>query len=182
MNNGRGGVLNTMLQELELITTPAEFMAWKQRQNVQMEITETDAKLLLGYIEGHGYAMGHAADGCLLRVDMESEQVEVDEYSLDDWIDTVCEWNYELILEADANRNNPKNMLDFANEQARYEKYKEDEIVLDRMFEQTKYMAPIEKLAREIAEDILAAYEHGVEKVAEQVADKIRGFQPERVR
>lgn len=167
-----------MLQEVELITTPAEFMAWKQRQNVQMKMTETDAKLLLDYIEGHGYAMGHAADGSLLRVDMKSEQAEVEAYSLDAWIDTICEWNYELILEADANRNYPKNMLDFANEQARYKKYKEDEIALDRMFEQTKYMAPIKKLAREIAEDIFATYEHGAQKVA----DKIKRFQPERVR
>lgn len=171
-----------MLQELELITTPAELMAWKQRQNVQMEMSETDAKLLLEYIEGHGYAMGHATDGSLLRVDMESEQVEVEAYSLGDWIAIICEWNYELILEADANRNHPKNLLDFANEQARYEKYKEDEIALDRMFEQTRYMAPIEKLAREIAEDVLAIYEHDAKKAAEQVEDKIKRFQPERVR
>ena len=171
-----------MVKELELITTPAEFFLWKQEQDIQMKIVESDIEVLLGYIEGHGYAMGKAPDGSLLRVDMESENIEAEKYSLDEWIDSVCEWNYELILEADANRNNPKNMIDFANEQARYEKYKEDEIVLDKLFEQTKFMAPIEKLAREIADYIVESYELGIEKVAGQVADKIRGFQPERVR
>lgn len=171
-----------MTREIELITTPQELQKWMSDNNVQMEFSSDDLEILLGYLEGHGYALAKDTNNQLVRVDMESDEMEVDEYTLDDAIDQACDWNYSLILEADENRNNPKNMIDFANEQARYEKYKQDEEILDKMFEQTKYMPPIEALARKIATEVLETYELGVEKVVQTVTEQIRGFQPERVR
>lgn len=171
-----------MTREIELITTPQELQNWMSDNDVQMEFSSDDLEILLGYLEGHGYALAKDTNNQLVRVDMESDEMEVDEYTLDDAIDQVCDWNYSLILEADENRNNPKNMIDFANEQARYEKYKQDEEILDKMFEQTKFMPPIEALARKIAAEVLETYELGVEKVVQTVTDQIRGFQPERVR
>lgn len=171
-----------MTREIELITTPQELQKWMSDSNVQMEFSSDDLEILLGYLEGHGYALAKDTNNQLVRVDMESDEMEVDEYTLDDAIDQVCGWNYSLILEADENRNNPKNMIDFANEQARYEKYKQDEEILDKMFEQTKFMPPIEALARKIAAEVLETYELGVEKVVQTVTEQIRGFQPERVR
>ena len=171
-----------MTREIELITTPQELQKWMSDSNVQMEFSSDDLEILLGYLEGHGYALAKDANNQLVKVDMESDEMEVDEYTLDDAIDQACDWNYSLILEADENRNNPKNMIDFANEQARYEKYKQDEEILDKMFEQTKFMPPIEALARKIAAEVLETYELGVEKVVQTVTDQIRGFQPERVR
>lgn len=171
-----------MTREIELITTPQELQKWMSDSNVQMEFSSDDLEILLGYLEGHGYALAKDTNNQLVRVDMESDEMEVDEYTLDDAIDQACDWNYSLILEADENRNNPKNMIDFANEQARYEKYKQDEEILDKMFEQTKFMPPIEALARKIAAEVLETYELGVEKVVQTVTEQIRGFQPERVR
>lgn len=171
-----------MTREIELITTPQELQKWMSDNNVQMEFSSDDLEILLGYLEGHGYALAKDTNNQLVRVDMESDEMEVDEYTLDDAIDQACDWNYSLILEADENRNNPKNMIDFANEQARYEKYKQDEEILDKMFEQTKFMPPIEALARKIATEVLETYELGVEKVVQTVTEQIRGFQPERVR
>lgn len=171
-----------MTKEIELITTPQELKKWMRDADVQMEFSSDDMEVLLGYVEGHGYALAKDRDNQLFRVDMESDEMEVEEYTLDDAIDQACEWNYSLILEADENRNNPKNMIDFANEQARYDKYKEDEVILDKMFEQTKYMPPIEALARKIASEVLAVYDLGVEKVVQTVTEHVRGYQPERAR
>ena len=171
-----------MTREIELITTSQELQKWINENNVQMEFSSDNLEILLGYLEGHGYALAKDTNNQLVRVDMESDEMEVDEYTLDDAIDQACDWNYSLILEADENRNNPKNMIDFANEQARYEKYKQDEEILEKMFEQTKYMPPIEALARKIATEVLETYELGVEKVVQTVTEQIRGFQPERVR
>ena len=171
-----------MTREIELITTPQELQKWMSDNDVQMVFSSDDLEILLGYLEGHGYALAKDTNNQLVRVDMESDEMEVDEYTLDDAIDQACDWNYSLILEADENRNNPKNMIDFANEQARYEKYKQDEEILDKMFEQTKFMPPIEALARKIAAEVLETYELGVEKVVQTVTEQIRGFQPERVR
>ena len=171
-----------MTREIELITTPQELQKWMSDNDVQMEFSSDDLEILLGYLEGHGYALAKDTNNQLVRVDMESDEMEVEEYTLDDAIDQACDWNYSLILEADENRNNPKNMIDFANEQARYEKYKQDEEILDKMFEQTKYMPPIEALARKIATEIIEAYEQGVDKVVQTVTENIRGYQAERVR
>ena len=171
-----------MTREIELITTPQELQNWMSDNDVQMEFSSDDLEILLGYLEGHGYALAKDTNNQLVRVDMESDEMEVEEYTLDDAIDQACDWNYSLILEADENRNNPKNMIDFANEQARYEKYKQDEEILDKMFEQTKYMPPIEALARKIATEIIEAYEQGVDKVVQTVTENIRGYQAERVR
>ena len=171
-----------MTRDVELITTPQELEQWMRDADVQMKFDTGDMEILLGYIEGHGYARGRATNSQLVRVDMESDEVEVEDYTLDDAIDQACEWNYSLILEADENRNNPDNFISFGNEQVRYDKYKEDEVILDKMFEQTKYMPPIEALARKIANEIIEVYEFGVEKVVQTVTEQIRGFQPERVR
>ena len=171
-----------MTREIELITTPQELQKWMNDSDVQMEFSSDDMEILLGYLEGHGYALAKDTNNNLVRVDMESDEMEVDEYTLDDAIDQACDWNYSLILEADENRNNPKNMIDFANEQARYEKYKQDEEVLDKMFEQTKYMPPLEALARKIATEIVEAYEQGIDKVVQTVTENFRGYQAERVR
>ena len=171
-----------MTRDVELITTPQELEQWMRDADVQMKFDTGDMEILLGYIEGHGYALGRDTNSQLVRVDMESDEVEVEDYTLDDAIDQACEWNYSLILEADENRNIPDNFISFDNEQARYDKYKEDEVILDKMFEQTKYMPPIEALARKIANGIIEVYEFGVEKVVQSVTEQIRGFQPERVR
>ena len=171
-----------MTREIELITTPQELQNWMSDNDVQMEFSSDDMEILLGYLEGHGYALAKDMNNQLVRVDMESDEMEVEEYTLDDAIDQACDWNYSLILEADENRNNPKNMIDFANEQARYDKYKQDEEILDKMVEQTKYMPPIEALARKIATEIIEAYEQGVDKVVQTVTENIRGYQAERVR
>ena len=171
-----------MTRDVELITTPQELEQWMRDADVQMKFDTGDMEILLGYIEGHGYALGRDTNSQIVRVDMESDEVEVEDYTLDDAIDQACEWNYSLILEADENRNIPDNFISFDNEQARYDKYKEDEVILDKMFEQTKYMPPIEALARKIANEIIEVYEFGVEKVVQSVTEQIRGFQPERVR
>ena len=77
------------------------------------------------------------------------------DYTVDDLIDTVCEWNYEMILEMDAERQDPKDMIDFSNKQSKYESLKEDEAVLDKLFDQTKYRSGIDKLAEELANQFI---------------------------
>ena len=51
-------------------------------------------------MEGHDYAIGIDSDGKMYRQDVAEENGEIEPYPIDDVIDTVCEWNYELILDA----------------------------------------------------------------------------------
>lgn len=171
-----------MIKEDVLITEPQELMQWMSEHDVLMDISVEDIQLLLNYLDGHDYAMGTDKEGNLVRVDIAVEDGECVEYSLDEFIDLVCEWNYELILEADERRNNPKDMLDFSRAQSKYESLKQDEIVLDRMFEQTKYGKDIAEFAEKITGQMLELFEANMEQAITVVADGIKNYRTERVR
>jgi hypothetical protein len=91
-------------------------------------------------------------------------------------IDAVCEWNYELILEADANRNNP----DYGSEeQERYERYKVDEIRLDRLFDKTSYAKEIELMAEKLAMDFIANLKKGddIDRSVSVITEGVKQYQ-----
>lgn len=139
------------------IKQPGELLTFIRENDISIIMTDKEAELLLGYMEGHDYVVGFAG-GELYRGDLDEVPGEIvwDEYSVDDLIDSVCEWNYELILDMDAERQNPKDMVDFANKQSKYESLKDEEIILDKLFDQTKYRAGIDKLAEELANQFIA--------------------------
>lgn len=134
------------------IKQPEELLAFMRDNAITIVMTDKEAEMLLGYMEGHDYVVGFA-EGKLYRGDLDVVPGEIvwdDDFSVDDLIDTVCEWNYELILDMDAERQNPKDMIDFSNKQSKYESLKRDEVILDRLLDQTKYSAGIEKMAEEL--------------------------------
>lgn len=171
-----------MAKGSDLITEPQELMRWMSEHDVLMDISAEDIQLILNYLDGHDYAMGTDKEGKLVRVDVAVEDGECIEYSLDEFIDLVCEWNYELILDADERRNNPKDMLDFSRAQSKYESLKQDEVLLDRMFEQTKYGKDIAEFAERIVGQVMEIFENDIEKAATVIADGIKNFRTERVR
>lgn len=133
-----------------------ELLTFIRDNDIKIIMTDKEAEMLLGYMEGHDYVVGYA-QGELYRGDLGEVPGEIvwDDYSVDELIDSVCEWNYEMILDRDAERQNPKDMVDFANIQSEYERLKTDEAILDRLFDQTKYRADIDKLAEELANQFI---------------------------
>ncbi len=63
----------------------------------------------------------------MYRQDIAEENGEIEPYLIDDVIDIVCEWNYELILDAEAHRNDPKDFNDYSEFQSKYDSLKADE-------------------------------------------------------
>ena len=171
-----------MAREVNLITEPQELMQWMSTHDVLIDISSEDIQLLLNYLEGHDFAMGTDKEERLVRVDIATEDGECIEYSLDEFIDLVCEWNYELILDANEKRNNPKDMLDFSREQSRYESYKQDEVLLDRMFEQTKYGKDIAEFADRIAGQVIEMFGRCADEAASIVAEGVKEYRMEKVR
>lgn len=158
------------------IKQPEELLAFIQANSIEIIMTDKEAELLLGYMEGHDYVVGFANDR-LYRGDLDEVPGEVvwDDYSVDDLIDSVCEWNYELILDMDAERQNPKDMVDFSNKQSQYESLKEDEAVLDRLFDQTKYRVAVDKMAEELAEQFIQNLnKHGIDNSVETLVADIK--------
>ena len=60
----------------------------------------------------------------LFDVDYIDDNGEIEPYPIDDVIDTVCEWNYERILDADAHSYDPKDFKDYSEFQDKYDSWK----------------------------------------------------------
>ena len=92
-------------------------------------------------------------------------------------IDIVCEWNYELILDAEAHRSDPKDFNDYNEYQSKYESLKADEKRLDRLFDKTCYGKELIEVATELADRVIAQLGNKeLEKVAVTVAEGVREY------
>lgn len=154
--------LATTPKEPDAISTVTELLRYQENFDTGFHFTDKEADVILGYMEGHGYMLGQV-DGVLYRGDLEDKTNETvwEEFSMDDVIDSACEWNYELILDMDAERQNAPDFIAFGNTQEKYQNLKQDEIVLDKLFDQTKYAVEIEKTAERLANEFLANLSQG---------------------
>ncbi len=132
------------------LTTEQTLLAYLQSSGSRIQITDKEAEMILGYFEGHGYMVGEK-NGQFLRGDLcdRDDAIPWEDYTVDDMIDAVCEWNYELILEDEASENHDASDM-------RYQKLKADEAVLDRLFEQTKYNVAVMELAEVLADQFIS--------------------------
>lgn len=114
----------------------------------------------------------------LFDVDYIDDNGEIEPYPIDDVIDTVCEWNYELILDADAHRNDPKDFKDYSEFQDKYDSLKADEKRLDRLFEKTCYAKEIDEMAAALVESFIShlSSRDDLEKAAVTVAEGIKDY------
>lgn len=163
--------------EVKLFAEPDELLSWLDENDLLMRLDAKEAEMLLNYMEGHGYGLG-TSQSKLIRVDIGEESGEVMEYSIDDAIDITCEWNYELIQEARAARENPDNFLDFCKKQSRYDSLREEEKLLDKMFDRTCYGREINALAIRLANEAVQQTKDGqnVNHAALAVTEGIRSY------
>lgn len=142
--------------EPNFIQTAEELVAFLDVQDILLHMTEKEADVLLGYIEGHDYLLGEK-DGRLYRGDLcyEQNSIHWEEYFIDDAIDAACEWNYDLLQMAKSERENPDDFLDFIKKDNYYKSLREDEKVLDALFDRTKYGKEIEVLAEKLADEFI---------------------------
>lgn len=158
----REGVLATKPEEPVAISTVEELLKYQRDFDTGFHFTDKEAEIILDYMEGHDYVLGQM-EGVLYRGDLDDKPQEIvwEEFPMDDVIDLVCEWNYEFILDIDAERQNARDFIDFGNKQDRYITLKAQEQVLDKLFDQTKYAVVIEKTAEKLANEFLANLSKG---------------------
>ena len=142
------------------------------------ELTETEADKLLGYMEGHDFLIGEK-DGKLFRGDLCYQQGKVRwaEDSIDDVINDVSEWNYDLLQKAQAEMESPNDFIDFANKKAKAETLEEDYQILDALFDRTKYGAEIQGLAEKLVGELLQNLEskEGIDDAVRKMTEAIVG-------
>ena len=166
-----------MEKNLQLITEPEKLMAWLDNNDLLLTLYEKEAKVLLGYLEGHDYAIG-VVDKKMVRVDICDENYEYEDYTIDEFIDTVCEWNYDLILHAEAKKDDPKDFQEYCEFQKKYDSLKADERVLDRLFEKTRHAKEIDEVATALVEAFISNLEGkgNVDKAVATIAERIKDY------
>lgn len=170
------------------LKTAEAFTRFLKEAGSHIQLTDNEAEMILNYFEGHDYIIGES-EGRMLRGDLAEQEGKIiwEEYSIDDVIDRVCEWNYELILEADAKRRNPSDFMNYANSQSYYESLKVDEIVLDKLFEQTTHYEQIEMIANRLADEYISKLQGDTKKdeelnaVIEDIASQLSSYGRERM-
>ncbi len=167
-----------MDKEVTLFTKPEELIAWADTFDILLNPSIEDATILLNYMEGHDYAIGIDSDGKMYRQDIAEENGEIQPYHIDDVIDIVCEWNYELILDAEGHRMNPKDFKDYNEYQDKLDGLKAEQKRLDRLFDKTHYSKELKDLAASLAESFISGLKNkdDLQKTAVTVAEGINAY------
>ena len=106
----------------------------------------------------------------------EQGKVHWEPYTIDDAVDAVTEWNYDLILEAEAALSNAKDSIDFANKKSYLDTLREDEKILDKMFDRTTHGKAIEAIAVSITEAFIEDISRGgdIDAAVRNLTDQIK--------
>ena len=106
----------------------------------------------------------------------EQDKVTWEPYTIDDAVDAVTEWNFELIKETEAAVTNPKDMIDFANQKSRLDSLREDEQILDKMFDRTTHGKMIEAIGTSLAEAFIEDISRGgdIDAAVKNLTDQIK--------
>lgn len=169
-----------MNKDVVRISQPGELIKWLSEHDNDLMLSEQEADLLLGYIEGHDYQLATQGDK-LYRVDLQAAEGEekLVDYPIEDVVDIVCEWNYEMIQCADEERNKAVDEKDSIEVESRYEKLLEDEERLDCIFDRTKYGQRLNDLAIMLAEEAIRHIkeEGGIEKATTTITQGMAQLQ-----
>lgn len=66
----------------------------------QMDLSDDEINLILGYVEGHGYKLYWGNQGRWMLVDTEEAENEPEElYDIGELIERVSQWNYEFLVD-----------------------------------------------------------------------------------
>lgn len=143
-----------MVENMIYIKEAKELLIWMQMSEQKIQLSLKDAEVLLGYMEGHDFAIGVKGHE-LYRVDVAEENGQAVSYTMDELIDCVCEWNYELMEDAEYGMHHPKDFVDYANYKATFDKLKEDEDLLNKMFGQTIYGQKVVEVVQKAIYEVL---------------------------
>lgn len=159
------------------IQSGSELVRFMDENDMLFHMTEKEADVLLGYLEGHGYVLGEK-DGKLFCGDLGYAQGKTrwTEQSVDDAVDAACEWNYEMVQEAKVQTEEAEDFTDYAEKKDRLDSLREDEQVLDAMFDRTRYGKELDLIAESIADGFIRGLgsEGGIDAAIEKMAEQIK--------
>lgn len=164
------------LEEPECFLSGADFAGFMKE--TAFPLTEKEADILLRYLQGSDFVLGQM-EGQLFRGDTDyAPGVETRwmEDTIDDVVNAAYEWNDEMIKLAEAQIVMAETSSEYEKEKERLESLREDEQILDAMFDRTKYGKEIEELAEKLAEELIRDIQSkgGIDGAVRRMTDAIR--------
>lgn len=162
------------LEEPKRFLSGADFAGFMNKREEPFPLTEKEADILLGYLQGSDFVLGEM-EGNLFRGDTDyTPGVETRwmEDTIDDVVNAAYEWNDEMIKLSEAQIVMAETSSECEKEKERLEFLREDEQILDALFDRTKYGKEIEELAEELIRDIQS--EDGIDGAIQRMKEAIR--------
>ena len=161
-------------EEFKPFQNPSELVDWLEENDILMNISKDDSEILFNYMEGHGYQLGVIGKGLARSDSCSGENPEYDKLTIDEIIDTVCEWNYEMLQHAKERLHEPSNFIDYVKTSNYRNALMNDEKKLDEMFNKTCFGKEVEELARRLAMEAIRRIQTGRrEKEADESGQEI---------
>ena len=112
------------------LDSPKAFLVWLREYEGIINFSEHDAALLLGYLEGHGYAL-YADRSRMFCFDMEGEAEYIE--SFQEIVHRISKWNIEMITET---------LYKIMEEESNAE-YKKEEEYLEKLLDEEEHLADL---------------------------------------
>lgn len=84
------------MKNIEMIPSEKTFIKWMGE-----DLTAEEARMVLGYIEGHGYGVSLDETGTIILVDTEEPENGIVARGYEELIDRINTWNYEFIQDSE---------------------------------------------------------------------------------
>ena len=166
-----------MDKKMNFITEVHELTEYLKQQNIKFEAELNDYQILLNYMEGHDYRLASDKEGNLYQVDIAEEEPRTESCSMDDVIDIVCEWNYELLRYTAEQLEQSTDKEEADRLGIKLSSLRSEEERLDKLFEQTKYPKELDELAIVIADGFLQRLDVvGIDQAVEELGQNIKSY------
>ena len=157
--------------KIEWIKNADDFLDWMTVHQSYSAVFKKDAAAVLFYVEQMQYEIG-SRDGELVRRKIGKEKVE--SYRYEDLIDDVDIWIFGKILDLNALRDDCRNDIERAVHESEYQKLKEDERRVGKLYEKTCYGKAVDVLAERLAEKLFdnilkGKYKQEIQDMAEKI-------------
>ena len=90
------------MENIGIIPSEKTFVEWVDSTSTyDIKLTEDEARLLLGYVEGHGCGVCLDETNTIILVDIEDPEDDVVAYGIEELVECVSTWNEEFLQDAE---------------------------------------------------------------------------------
>lgn len=110
----------------------SNLIEWMKSNSIDLDITDKEATIIIDYLDGHGYKLGFI-DNKMIRIDLRngSDELEAEEYSINDAVLAISDWNSLLIEHVQKELNESYADEEYKRNIIRYADYMQDDQIIN---------------------------------------------------